>query len=203
MLQHGIVPLRQHAAKGGGAGGHLLLLTRHVHLYTAGADGGQQHMGRGGTEDKSGVGRPFLHDLQQHVLILWGQLLAVGEDAHLPLTLVGADVHIAAHLPNILHRQVAALRILHPHHIGVDVLHHLAALGTLQAGAFSLAAAQVGCGGKAGGSSRIPAACQNNGMAQGAALGSGTDGGGPCAVVVGTLFHTAPPFFAHRRTTPS
>ena len=182
--------LRQHPAQPSGLL-HLrcLRLSGHLPLHAAGADGGQQSRRRLGAEQEGGVGRSLLHDLQQHVLIPLVQLTAVGKDIHLPGAVVGADIHILPQLAHQLHRQLLVSVVPHRHHVGVDVLQHLAALAAPQAGTLPLSLA-LQCGGEvAGGGHAISAAGENGGVAQRPLGGRRTDAPGQCAVFRDQLFH--------------
>ena len=155
----------------------------------AGTNGGQQRVQRVGTEHKRGVGRAFLHDLQQHILITLVKLGTVGKQVDLPLTLVGADVDILPQGADGFHRQLLTLRLPDLCYVGVDARHHLAAGVALQAGALRIAAAQVGRGDIAGSGTLVPLAGEDQRMAQTALPRRGTNGCGPCGVVGFSALH--------------
>ena len=70
---------------------------RELDLHAARADGGQQNACVLRAEKKGGVGRPLLHGFEQHILILFVQPRAVGEDVDLARALVRADEGVRPH----------------------------------------------------------------------------------------------------------
>ena len=176
----------------GGVVPGVLVPAPELPLHAAGADGGQQGRRRFRAEQEGRIGRALLHQLQQHVLVPLVQGVAVREDIHLGGPVVGPDIGVLPQPAQQVHRQLPVVGVLHRLHVRVDVLHHLAALAALQAGPPPLRLALHGGGGEAGGGHAVPAAGENDGMGQCAALGGPAQAAGQCAVFRQKLPHGSP-----------
>lgn len=88
------------------------------------------------TEEECRVGRAFLYDLQQYVLVLLCQNGAVRKDIDLPGTLVGPDIGIGADLADGVHGEVLMGLVPDGDNVRVNAGEHLAAGGTCPAMAF-------------------------------------------------------------------
>ena len=124
------------------------------------------------------IGRPLLHHLQQHVLVLFRQQGAVRKHIDLPPPLVGADVGVCPDGAHHVHGDVLMVWVPDGDHVRMDARQHLPAGGADAAGAALLPRALQGGGGKAGGGHPVAAAGEQQGVGQGAASGGLPDADG-------------------------
>lgn len=115
-------------------------------LHAARADGGQQNACVLRAEKKGGVGRPLLHGFEQHILILFVQPRAVGEDVDLARALVRADEGVRPHAADDVHAQLGVLVVAHGEDVGMDVREHFAAVRAGQTGLVRAGTLQRGSG---------------------------------------------------------
>ena len=86
------------------------------------------------------------HGFEQHILILFVQPRAVGEDVNLARALVRADEGVRPHAADDVHAQLGVLVVAHGEDVGVNVREHLAAMRAGQAGLVRTGTLQRGSG---------------------------------------------------------
>ena len=136
-----------------------------LQLHAPGAQGLQNNGGIFRTEEKRRVGRAFLYDLQQHVLILLCQNGAVRENIYLPGAFVGADIGVRPNLADGIHGEIFVLLVPDGDDIGMDAGENLAAGGTHAAWLLPTLTFH-GCRGIPGGGCQIAAAGKQQGVGQ-------------------------------------
>ena len=102
-------------------------------MLTPGAHCGQQGGGVIGEQEKGGVGRALLQQLEHGVLGAGVHGLGVLQDVDLAFGLVGPDVGVGAEGAHLGHADILPV-VPHPHDVGVDAPLRLAAAGAGQAG---------------------------------------------------------------------
>ena len=149
--------------------GRLPVLLRpgaELHLHAAGAQCLEHLAGVFRAEQERRVGRPLLHDFQQHVLVLLRQQGAVRKEVHLPPPLVGTDVGVSPDRAHHVHGDVLVVRVPDGDDVGVDVLPHLPAGGTHSAGLSPVRRALHGRRRVAGQARPVTAAGEQQGVGQ-------------------------------------
>ena len=151
-----------------------------LQLHAPGAQGLEHHGRVFRAEEEGRIGRPLLHHLQQHVLVLLRQQGTVRKRIDLPPPFVGADVGVRPDGAHHVHGDVLVVRVPDGDHVRMDARQHLPAGGADAAGAAPLPRALQSGGGKADGGHPVTAAGEQQGVGQGAAGGGlpDADGGG-------------------------
>ena len=129
-----------------------------LQLHAPGTERLQDHGRIFRTEEECRVGRAFLYDLQQYVLVLLCQNGAVRKDIDLPGTLVGPDIGIGADLADGVHGEVLMGLVPDGDNVRVNAGEHLAAGGTCPAGLLSAALTLHGRSSVLRGGDPVPAA---------------------------------------------